>query len=312
MYFIKSLLCSIPVGIALTLELAISNSTASPIMPQYFSVSQFTPGKSPLIPLKKRETKPFLVPLKKGGVWGDQTEKYQLPPTILAAELDTHTQLQALKVKDTQLKQRNPPPPPDENPNSSAAGGRRAPTACPQDEAATTNPPLTAFSPTTKPGLTLAERPTFLVYVPKTSAEKAEFSLASRDGRGVYRTTVALTNTPDIISITLPAQGPPLEVGKQYTWSVAIICNPNDRVDDQFVTGTVQRTELDPTRWSKIQQAPPKERVTLYQKADAWYDALAILFELQRSQPNDPSISATWHEFLQSGGVSTMIDTKIK
>jgi hypothetical protein len=62
---------------------------------------------------------------------------------------------------------------------------------------------------------------------------------------------------------------------------------------------------------SKIQQAPPKERVLLYQKVDAWYDALAVLFELQRSQPNDPSISTTWHEFLQSVGVSTMIDSKL-
>jgi hypothetical protein len=309
MYFIKSLLCSIPVGIALTLELAISNSTASALMPQYFSISRFTPRRSPLIPLFKGETKPLLVPLFKGEGRGDQTEKYQLSPSLLATQLDTQAQPQVLKVKDTQLKQSNPPPPP-ENPDSSAPGGRRAPTACPQDAgSATAGLPLTAFSPTTKPGLTVAERPTFLVYVPKTSAENAEFSLRSRDGRGVYRTTVALTNTPDIMSITLPAQAPPLEVGKQYTWSLAVICNPNDRVEDRFVTGTVQRTELDATRRSQIQQASPKEQVSLYQKADAWYDALTVLFELQRTQPNDPNISATWREFLQAGGVSSMIDS---
>lgn len=240
---IKSLLCSIPIGIALTLELAICNSTAAPIPPQYL-----------------------------------------------------------------QLKQSNPPPPP-KNPDSSAPGGRRNPPACPQDAGvATTGSLLTALSPTTKPGLTLAERPTFLVYVPKTSAENAEFSLRSRNGRGVYRTTVALTNTPNIISITLPAEATSLEVGKQYTWSFAVICNPGDRVEDRFVTGTVQRTELDPTRLRQIQQSPLKERVSLYQTADAWYDALAVLFELQRTQPNDPSIRVMWREFLQSGGVDAMID----
>lgn len=306
MFFIKSLLCSISVAIALTLDLAISNSTASPVMPPYFSVSRFTPQKSPLIPLKNGETKPLLALLKKGGS-GDQTEKYQLPPSILAAQLDAHAQPQVLKVKDTQLKQSNPPPPPT-NPDSSAAGGRRDSSVCPQDAgAATTAPELTALSPTTKPGLTLAEHPIFLVYVPKTSAQNAEFSLRSRDGRGLYRTTVALTNTPDIISITLPPQTPPLEVGKQYTWSLAVICNPNDRLEDRFVTGTVQRTELDATRWSQIQMASPKEQVALYQKAEAWYDALAVLFKLQRTQPNDPSISATWREFLESGGVDDMI-----
>ncbi len=293
MYFIKSLLCSIPIGIALTLELAIPHSATSLTIAQYFSVRSFTSRRAPIIPLFKGDTEPLLAPLFKGG-WGDQTV-----PNVA----------QVSEVKHTQLKQSNPPPPPT-NPDSSAAGGRRDPMACPQDAgAATTGPALTAFSPTTKPGLTLAERPTFLVYVPKTSADNAEFSLRSRDGRGVYRTTVALTNTPDIMSITLPAQAPPLEVGKQYTWSLAVICNQNDRVEDRFVTGTVQRTELDATRWKQIQQASPKEQVSLYQKADAWYDALAVLFELQRTQPNDPSITAMWREFLQSGGVSTMIDS---
>ncbi|MBD1899436.1 DUF928 domain-containing protein [Trichocoleus sp. DQ-A3] len=239
MYFIKSLLCGVPIGIALTVKLAIPHSAAS-------------------------------------------------------------------LVKVAQLKQSNPPPPP-ENPDSSAPGGRRAPTACPQDEATTTGPALTALSPTTKPGLSLAEHPTFLVYVPKTSAKTAEFSIRNRNGRGVYRTTLALTNTPDTVSVSLPPQAPPLEIGKQYTWSFAVICNPNDRVEDRFVTGMVQRTELDPTRLSQIEQASPKERISLYQKTDIWYDPLTILFELRRTQPNDPSISVMWREFLQSGGVDAMI-----
>ncbi|MBW4444835.1 MAG: DUF928 domain-containing protein [Plectolyngbya sp. WJT66-NPBG17] len=230
---------------------------------------------------------------------------------LSAAETNIHEQFQASQVEDTKLKQSNPPPPPN-NPGSSSAGGRRDPTACPQDEiAATTTPALTTFSPTTKPGITLAERPTLLVFVPKTSAKTAEFSLRDRNGSGVYRTTLALTNTPGIISLSLPAQAPALEVGKQYLWSFAVICNPNDRLGDHFVTGAVQRIALDPTRLRQIQQASPKEQVSLYQKADVWYDALAVLFELQRTQPNDPNINAIWREALQSGGVNIMMNSKL-
>lgn len=216
------------------------------------------------------------------------------------------------KPRDAQPKQSNPPPPPD-NPDSSASGGRRDKGACPQDAVvATTSPILTAFSPTTKPGLTLAERPTFLVYVPKTSAKTAEFSLRNQNGSGVYRTTLALTNTPDTVSISLASKAPSLEIGKRYTWSFAVICNPNDRVEDQFVTGTVERIELAPTRLRQIEQASPKERISLYQKANIWYEPLTILFELRRTQPNDPSIRAAWGEFLQSGGVDAIIDSKLQ
>ena len=211
-------------------------------------------------------------------------------------------------VRKTQLAQSNPPPPPS-NPGSSSAGGRRDPANCPQDMGASTRPLLTALSPTAKPGLTLAERPTFLVYVPKTSAKNAEFSLRNRMKQGIYRTMIALPTTPNLISITLPAQAMPLEVGKPYTWSFAIICNADDRLEDRFVTGMVQRIEFDATRLRQIQQAPPREQAALYQKADVWYDAIAVLYQLKRTQHNDPGISTAWRELLQAAGVDTIIDS---
>lgn len=277
----KTLLYRLSISIALTLEVAFSSAIASPARSPSFSTIQFAAHGSTLVPLNKGETQALLAPLVKGG-WGDQP---------------------------IQLAQSNPPPP-RRNPDRSSPGGRRDPANCAQDPVpVATSPMLTALSPTTKPGLTVAEHPTFLVYVPKTSAKNAEFSLRSRDDRGVYRTTVALTNTPNLISLTLPAQTPPLTVGQPYTWSFAIICNPSDRLDDRFVTGMVQRIELDSTRLRQIQQAPPKEQVTLYQKANAWYDTLTVLYQLRRGQSGDPSISTAWRELLQSGGVDTMIDS---
>lgn len=203
-------------------------------------------------------------------------------------------------------------PPPRKNPGSSVSGGRRDLNVCPQDaNMPRTDSGLIALSPTTKPGTTLAERPSFLVYVPKTYAKTGEFSLRDSNGRGVYRTTLALSDTSGILRLRLPAQAPPLKVDEPYTWSFAIICDPNRRLSDRFVTGMVQRIAFDPTRLRQIQQAPLKDRVSLYQKADAWYDTLATLFELQRTQPNDPSIQAIWDEFLQSGGVNVMANKKL-
>ena len=231
------------------------------------------------------------------------------PSTALALHQDGTP---SSPVGELQIAQSNPPPPPT-NPSSSAAGGRRDPSACPQDVGAVaTSSLLTALSPTTQPGLTVAERPTFLVYVPRTSAKSAEFSLRSQTGQGVYRTTVALPTTPNLISITPPVQAAPLEVGKPYTWVFAIVCNPNDRLDDHFVTGRVQRIELDPDRLRQIQQASLQEQAALYQKADVWYDALAILLKLKHDQPNDSGINIAWRELLQSGGIDTPINTNLE
>lgn len=235
------------------------------------------------------------------------------PKGVIAPSIASSTPSQTLSANQStlQLAQSNPPPPP-RNPGRSSPGGRRDPSNCPQDpEAAPSDPSLTALSPTTKSGFTLSERPTFLVYVPKTSAKNAEFSLRNRS-HGIYRTTVELTNTPSLISLTLPAQTTPLTVGQTYTWSFAIICNPSDRLDDRFVTGMVQRIAIDPARLRQIQQAPPKEQLAFYQRADAWYDALAVLYRLKRTQTSDPSISTAWRELLQSGGVDTMINSNLE
>lgn len=192
-------------------------------------------------------------------------------------------------------------PLPPQNPNSTTGGGRRDRGACPQDPQ---NSPqlLTALSPTTKPGLTLAERPTFFVYVPQTSARSVEFSLLDSNNRGIYQTTFALTNTSGLVSFTLPSDAPPLEINKDYTWSFALICDRQNRLEDRFVTGKVRRT-LDPSLMPKIESAVPKQRLALYQKADIWYETLSTLIELQRSQPNEPNFRAAWRETLQSGGL---------
>ncbi len=195
-------------------------------------------------------------------------------------------------------------PPPPKNPNETTGGGTRDEGRCPQD--AKTSQPLTALSPVSEPGLTLAERPTFLAYVPQTTAQTAEFSLFDQNNKGIYQTTFALTNTPGIVSFSLPPNAPLLEIGKNYTWSFAMICDPKNRLQDQFVRGRTRRTELDSALMNQIENAAPKERVSLYRTADVWYEALFTLFELQHSQPNDPSVSAAWKELLNSGGLNSI------
>ncbi|MFB2895861.1 DUF928 domain-containing protein [Aerosakkonemataceae cyanobacterium BLCC-F50] len=337
MISIKSRFCHLSVGIALVLPAIAPQSAA--IATQPFSFDTPTAQRYPLIPGLIHGHQRNLID---GGMgrWGgggkeilddsyfvSHRQVYLNPePIIFSSEHELALPLILLKKEETdlllaslfkggsgnqtQLAQSNPPPP-GKNPSGSSAGGRRDIGVCTQDVTpATTDPKLTALSPIAKPGNTLAERPTFLVFVPKTSATTGEFSLRDRNNRGVYRTTLPLTNTPGIVSVSLPAQAPALEIGQQYLWSFAVICNPNDRVDDRFVTGTVQRIALDSTRLHQIQQASPKEQVLLYQKADVWYDAIAVLFELQRSQPNDSTINTIWRELLHSGGVDVTINSK--
>ncbi|MBD2103926.1 DUF928 domain-containing protein [Leptolyngbya sp. FACHB-261] len=225
-----------------------------------------------------------------------------LAPGLLAKNTQLPPNLQGnfSRVK-TQNRKQSPLPPPPPNPSSTAPGGQRGSNTCPQDP--DSGQALIALSPANQPGLTLAERPTFLVYVPQTRAQTAEFSLSNRNGSGVYRTTIALTNTPGIITVSLPPTTSPLEIGKHYIWVFSLVCTANNRFQDAFTSGRIQRIGLDPVRLRQIEQATPRERVSLYREAGIWYETSSILLELQRSQPNDLGLRQAWRDLLESGGL---------
>lgn len=260
----------------------------------------------------------FLLPL--ASLWVALTLELVIAPSVLA-RIQTRLALLSGKTRShlkisnynshnqRQINAQLPPPPPN-NPDETRGGGTRDEGRCPQD--AKTSQPLTALSPVTETGLTVAERPTFLAYVPKTIAQTAEFSLFDQNNQGIYQTTFALTNTPGIVSFSLPPNAPPLEIGKDYTWSFAMICDPKKRLQDQFVRGRIRRTQLDSALMNQIEKATPEERVSLYRSAGVWYEAVFTLFNLQHSQPDDLSVSAAWKELLNSGGLNSLATEPLK
>ena len=95
-------------------------------------------------------------------------------------------------------------------------------------------------------GLTLAERPTIFVYLLNTSAKQVV--LTFQDESGDTFKPVFLEINPEgvaeniasrsmIASFRLPDDQPPLTVGKNYQWSLTVICGEtlqlNDPITDQ-------------------------------------------------------------------------------
>jgi hypothetical protein len=102
-------------------------------------------------------------------------------------------------------------PPGDGKPDNTVGGASRDSGQCLQDAIASQQT-ITPLMPTTNRGLTLVERPTFFVYVPQTSAQKAFFSLKDKDESYYYQATLPMPETSGIVSLKLPADAPALEI----------------------------------------------------------------------------------------------------
>ena len=195
-----------------------------------------------------------------------------------------------------------------------AAATRGATAAVPDSCGNSTNEQLVALLPSTEPALTVAEYPAIFVFLPQTSAKKAEFILVednkdnNKEREVLYETTVTLPSNPGIVSVSLPNNKtlPPVEVGKSYRWYFSVICNPQDRSDEPYVEGEIQRVEPSPNLVAELKNVPSRDRAALYAEAGIWYDAVNSIAQLRRSSPNDTAIAADWAELLKSVGLDTI------
>ncbi len=188
-------------------------------------------------------------------------------------------------------------------PGRREGGGTRDPLACTQGTPAQ----LIAMLPATNLGLTTSPYPRFFWFTPKTKAKFAEFTLYAaneqmQDTIPIYKTTFNITGMPGVTSLSLPSKAmiPPLAVGKDYHWSVALICNPNDRARDIKVNGWVQRLTPTASLMSQLATANPLDRVFLYANNGIWLDTLDTLAEMRCSSPKDPALAAQWAELMKS------------
>ncbi len=196
-------------------------------------------------------------------------------------------------------------PPNRGTPANTEGAGTRNEGTCAEGET-TPNPPLTAVMPINSLALTVAERPTFFVYVPATSAQKAELILKDESEEIVYAAKIDLPGKAGIVSISFPANATPLETGKTYRWYFDLVCNSGKRI---FVDRMmVERIEPSQTLQRQLQQAKERDRPNIYAQNGLWYDTLTALAAIRRSAANNTTITADWKQLLESAGLKEIAD----
>jgi hypothetical protein len=168
-----------------------------------------------------------------------------------------------------------------------------------------TENPITALEPASILVSTIAPYPTLFWYWPyKPNASNSvsmKFELRDKAENVIYTQEIPVPSSPGIVSLdlsTLPKLSP-LEIGNSYQWRLIPRCN-RELLGVNSINGWVERSKSDPALVNKIQQATLEERVTLYANANLWYETLATLAELRRSNPNDPNLAEAWTKLLKS------------
>lgn len=187
-------------------------------------------------------------------------------------------------------------PPGDDTPANTVPGGTRGDRIH----------KLTALIPNTNHGRTAAPRPAFFVYVPPTSATQVFFSLLDEEGNNRYYSTLDISGSGGVVSVTLPADAPELEMGKNYQWFFMTL-EPGSRLGPGTygVSGWVKRVEP-PAENSGYSSLTRLERASLYASSGIWYDTLKILAAEKMAQPEDAAVAGEWQGLLEQVGLSAI------
>ncbi|KAB8320997.1 DUF928 domain-containing protein [Tolypothrix campylonemoides VB511288] len=163
-------------------------------------------------------------------------------------------------------------------------------------------------------GSTVAEYPTFWVYVPElpTNSRFGEFVLQDEQGNDVYRTSLTLPGKAGTIGISLPSNSQyALKQNSKYHWFFRVYCNnPQNKPEYFFVDAWLQRVALSRDIEQQLKTAKSGE-YKVYAANNLWYDAITNLAELRSSNPNERVLSQDWTNLFEAVGLEELAQVPI-
>lgn len=157
-------------------------------------------------------------------------------------------------------------------------------------------------------GLTVASHPTVLAYLPESSARKVFLSWQDENNENIYQAIIPINGKAGIYRLTLDQKAPALQIGKTYSWTLAMMCDNKLKPDSPIVQGQIERVELKSDLVQKLQNVSPLEKASLYGQAGIWYEAVATLAQLKTANVNERDLGLSWKEFLTSVGLEKLVE----
>ncbi|MGH2415577.1 MAG: DUF928 domain-containing protein, partial [Microcystaceae cyanobacterium] len=143
------------------------------------------------------------------------------------------------------------------------------------------------------------------IYLPKTLAKRVVLTFRDEAGKYYERAFFPITARGEIVSFTLPKKKPSLTIGRNYQWSLVVVCEDTVQPDDPTFKGWVQRVERTDKVDRLLSQKTAIWQAQWYGERGYWDEMLMALEEAQKADSSNVQLTALWREFWQSVGLDT-------
>ncbi|GAB1544363.1 DUF928 domain-containing protein [Scytonema sp. NUACC21] len=198
-------------------------------------------------------------------------------------------------------------PPGDGEPKDTSGAGSRDGMRCSKNEQ-----PIRPLMPKRNYALTLEERPSIYINLPRTSARQVVLTFQDEAGKSYERAFLPITAQAGIVGFSLPDTKPPLKIGINYQWSLAVVCGKTVQPDDPVFKGWVQRVARSPEMEKELGQQSAPDLVVWYANRGYWYDMLKSIIQAKQTRPSDTKLTAFWENVLKSVGLYDSVSLPLK
>lgn len=166
---------------------------------------------------------------------------------------------------------------------------------------------ITLLSPEEHIPNTASDRPTLLFKITSIPDEPIIITVVDPDlTEPIVEKKIAVHNG-GIIAFKIPPETPPLEVSKEYIWTVMIPCSWSSPSKNIYARASFKRVELSPLILSKLKlSSSPHEKASILANAGIWHDAVSLLYEAYQNNPTLKNLK-DFQQLLSQGGL-TIVD----
>lgn len=160
--------------------------------------------------------------------------------------------------------------------------------------------------------LTVSEQPTFFWYVSNTTLP-VRFTLVEP---GVAKPIIDRSFKiirPGIVQFTLPSDIPGLALGKEYRWTVSLVCNNERPSENTYAYSSIKRVTVTHELAKTLATSQNlQKRSLVYAHSGIWYDALLSGYVAYQNNPQGKVTSWYFSRLLAQVGVNVVSERQVQ
>lgn len=164
---------------------------------------------------------------------------------------------------------------------------------------------LNLITPNNHVPTTVSGRPTFLWYV--SAPVSMRFSLVEPGVANPVFNTKLQAKKSGIVQLGIQSKIPELKEGKEYRWTVSIICNEEHPSENIYARAWIERVSKTPILIQTLNVVnEERELAAVYAQSGVWYDAIATAYKASQDKPRDPQDLEYFLALLRQVGLSNI------